>query len=184
MMFDVGAPTRVIFKASTCIQTYLISVGIILLVTFMVCSKELKERPEKTYAEQENASFQNEDEYRHFGKYEEAYRKNIKAFEKMQDIKENIESASHRIYGNVLTLMGIIVAIFSLISINSRIFDGQTISPSYIIAMNLSLTFCIAVMLGMILFLINKGRGKGFAIIYGIVLLILGIASVIFCSKF
>ena len=45
MMFDVGAPTRVIFKASTCIQTYLISVGIILLVTFMVCSKELKERP-------------------------------------------------------------------------------------------------------------------------------------------
>ena len=109
--------------------------------------------------------------------------KSIKAFEKMQDIKENIESASHRIYGNVLTLMGIIVAIFSLISINSRIFDGQTISPSYIIAMNLSLTFCIAVMLGMILFLINKGRGKGFAIIYGIVLLILGIASVIFCSK-
>ena len=53
--------------------------------------EELKERPEKTYAEQENASFQNEDEYRHFGKYEEAYRKNIKAFEKMQDIKENIE---------------------------------------------------------------------------------------------
>lgn len=45
MMFDVGAPTRVIFEASTCIQTYLISVGIILLVTFMVCSKELKERP-------------------------------------------------------------------------------------------------------------------------------------------
>ena len=45
MMYDVGAPTRVIFKASTCIQTYLISVGIILLVTFMVCSKELKERP-------------------------------------------------------------------------------------------------------------------------------------------
>lgn len=146
--------------------------------------EELKEQPEKTYAEQKNASFQNEDEYRHFGKYEEEYRKNIKSFEKMQDIKENIESASHRIYGNVLTLMGIIVAIFSLISINSRIFDGQTISPSYIIAMNLSLTFCIAVMLGMILFLINKGKGKAFAIIYGIVLLVLGVAAVVFCLKF
>lgn len=80
--------------------------------------------------------------------------------------------------------MGIIVAIFSLISINSRIFDGQTISPSYIIAMNLSLTFCIAVMLGMILFLINKGKGKAFAIIYGIVLLVLGVAAVVFCLKF
>lgn len=143
--------------------------------------EELKERPERTYAEQENASFQNEDEYRHFGKYEQEYKKNIKAYEQ---IKEDIENASNRIYGNVLTLMGIIVAIFSLISINSRIFDGQTISPSYIIAMNLSLTFCIAVMLGMILFLINKGRGKTFAIIYGMVLLILGIAAVVFCLKF
>lgn len=45
MMFDVGAPTRIVFNLSTCMQTYLISVVIILLVTYLVCNKELKERP-------------------------------------------------------------------------------------------------------------------------------------------
>lgn len=45
MMFDVGAPTKVVFETMTCIQTYLISVAVILVVTFMVCYKELSEVP-------------------------------------------------------------------------------------------------------------------------------------------
>ena len=45
MMFDVGAPTRIVFELSTCLQTYLISVVIILMVTYLVCNKELKEKP-------------------------------------------------------------------------------------------------------------------------------------------
>lgn len=45
MMFDVGAPTRIVFDLTTCLQTYLISVVIILMVTYLVCNKELKERP-------------------------------------------------------------------------------------------------------------------------------------------
>lgn len=45
MMFDVGAPTKVVFETMICLQTYMISVAIILLVTFMVCYKELNEVP-------------------------------------------------------------------------------------------------------------------------------------------
>lgn len=45
MMFDVGAPARIVFQMSTCLQTYVISVAIILFVTFMVCYKELNEVP-------------------------------------------------------------------------------------------------------------------------------------------
>lgn len=45
MMFDVGAPTQVIFDLMTCLQTFVISVAIILIVTYLVCSKELKEVP-------------------------------------------------------------------------------------------------------------------------------------------
>ena len=45
MMFDIGAPTRIIFELATCIQTYIISVVIILFVTFMVCYKELQAVP-------------------------------------------------------------------------------------------------------------------------------------------
>lgn len=45
MMFDVGAPTRFVFEFSTCLQTFVISVAIILFVTFMVSYKELKDVP-------------------------------------------------------------------------------------------------------------------------------------------
>lgn len=45
MMFNVGAPTKIVFKVMTCLQTYAISVAIILFVTFMVCYKELSDVP-------------------------------------------------------------------------------------------------------------------------------------------
>lgn len=69
---------------------------------------------------------------------------------------------SNKIYGNVLTLMGIIAAIFSLLSINYQAFTHADLSPNYIIAMNLSLTFCIAVMLGMVLILVNGWKKEDF----------------------
>ena len=140
--------------------------------------EELKETPERGYDQQANASFNNEDKYRGFGKYDAEYRQNIKSFDK---IKHDIENMSAKIYGNVLTLMGIIVAIFSLLSINYQAFTHADLTVNYIIAMNLSLTFCIAVMLGMVLFLVNGWGKKGFSIFYGLMMLVLGIAVLIFC---
>lgn len=45
MMFNVGAPTRIVFEMGTCILTFVISVAIIMAVTFTVTYKELKEVP-------------------------------------------------------------------------------------------------------------------------------------------
>ena len=45
MMFDVGASTRIIFDALTCVETFAISVLITLVATFMVCMQELYEVP-------------------------------------------------------------------------------------------------------------------------------------------
>lgn len=45
MMFNVGAPTKIVFVAGTCLLTFVISVAIILIVTFMVSYKELKNVP-------------------------------------------------------------------------------------------------------------------------------------------
>lgn len=77
--------------------------------------EELRDTPDVTYNNQPDASFNNEIEYRAYGKYESVYKKDIKSFQK---VKNDIENAANRIYGNVLTLMGIIVAIFSMLSIN------------------------------------------------------------------
>lgn len=140
--------------------------------------EELKERPDRPYDVQPGASFYNEDVYRGFGSYDEKYRKSIKSF---QEVKDDIEELSHKIYGNVLTLMGVLVAIFSMLSINYQAFTNADLSPKYVIAMNLSLTFCIVVMLGMVLLLINSWKKRWFFILYGIVIAILGISVLIFC---
>lgn len=140
--------------------------------------EQLEAIPDTTYDLQRNASFNQEDEYRGYGKYDAEYRKNLKSF---HEVKEDIEHMSTRIYGNVLTLMGIVVAIFSLLSINYQAFTQSDLSSNYIIAMNLSLTFCIAVMLGMVLFLVNGWGKKWFNVLYILILLLLGVAVFVFC---
>lgn len=139
--------------------------------------EQLEDTPETTYDLQKNASFHQEDEYRGYGKYDAEYRKNLKSFDK---IKDDIEHMSTRIYGNVLTLMGIVVAIFSLLSINYQAFTHADLDSRYIIAMNLSLTFCIAVMLGLVLFLVNGWGKQWFGRLYILILLALGTAVFIF----
>ena len=64
-------------------------------------------------------------QYVRFGKYETEYNKHIKSYE---DAKEDIENISSRIYGNVLTLMGIIVAIFSLLTVNYQAFSNADLN--------------------------------------------------------
>ena len=137
--------------------------------------EKLTGEPDVPYSRQQEASFQNEYKYRGFGNYEVEYKNNIKSFEK---VKEDIENVSHRIYGNVLTLMGILVAIFSMITINYQAFTNASLSPQYIIVMNLSLAFCIVVMLGMVLILVNGWKKRKFPLVYGIIIVILGVAVV------
>lgn len=139
--------------------------------------EELKEEPSMPYSSQSGASFQNEDSYRGFGTYDTEYKSNIKSFE---NVRDDIENMSHKIYGNVLTLMGVLVAVFSMLSINYQAFTNADLSPKYVIAMNLSLTFCIVVMLGMVLLLANQWKNKKFYLFYGAVIVALGVAIVVF----
>lgn len=45
MLFNVGAPIKIVFDSFICIQTFLISVAITLLVTYLVTRQELSEVP-------------------------------------------------------------------------------------------------------------------------------------------
>lgn len=45
MLFNVGAPIKISFDTFICIQTFLISVAITLLVTYIVTRQELSEMP-------------------------------------------------------------------------------------------------------------------------------------------
>lgn len=134
--------------------------------------EELKETPERPYSAQPGASFQNEDAYRGYGSYDSQYKASLKSFEKVRD---DLDHMSAKIYGNVLTLMGILVAIFSMLTINYEAFSNAVLTTKYVIVMNLSLTFCIVVMLGLVLLLINKWKKKWFLWFYIALVVALGI---------
>ena len=138
--------------------------------------EQLTERPDVPYSVQEGASFQDEVRYKGLGNYKEEYEKQTKR--RLEQTKEDIENISQKIYANVLTLMGVLVAVFSLISINYQAFTNTQIDMSYILIMNLSMTLCVVVMLGLILIFINKAHNKKFMWIYIGVLVALVVAVI------
>lgn len=142
----------------------------------------LFEEPNITYNNQANSSFNDEQEYVGFGNYEAEYSNQIKDVdETIEKAKEDIDTMSHKIYSNVLALMGIVVAIFSLITINYNAATQPNLNFKFIVAMNLSLAFCIVLMMGLIFIFLNTKRHKPLWIIYLIVFILLAVAVVLFC---
>ena len=144
--------------------------------------EKLSDIPDIPYNNQNDSSYNQETEYIGFGKYENEYSGQIRDLdETIHQAKEDIDTASHRIYSNVLALMGIIVAVFSLITINYNSATQQDISLKFLIAMNLSLGFLHSVINGTDFSLfINTKKHKSLWIIYLIVLLLLAVAIVVF----
>ena len=141
--------------------------------------EQLSQKPDVPYNAQTGASFQNEVEYKGLGNYKKEYEQQTK--QEIQEAKEDIENVSQKIYANVLTLMGVLVAVFSLISINYQAFTNAEITMPYILVMNLSMTLCVVIMLGLILIFINNAKNKKFIGIYVAALLILVIAVIALC---
>ena len=141
--------------------------------------EQLTGKPDVPYSIQMNASYQNEVEYKGLGNYKQEYDKQTKR--KLDETKEDIENISSKIYANVLTLMGVLVAVFSLISINYQAFTNAEITMPYILVMNLSMTLCVVIMLGLILIFINNAKNKKFIGIYVAALLVLVIAVIALC---
>jgi len=142
---------------------------------------ELSDKPDVTYDRDTTASFNNEMVYKGFGNYESEYKKELK---KIQKAEENLDEKANSIYANVLTFMSIIAAIFSLLTINFEAYSNQEFSKLNILSLNLSMAFIISVLMGLILFFINKKKSKGFYVGYVLfVLLLLGINIALCCIK-
>lgn len=143
--------------------------------------EQLTQVPDMPYSTQRGASFQDEVQYRGLGNYKDEYERQTK--KEVKQAKEDIEGMSQKIYANVLTLMGILVAVFALLSINYQAFTQAVIDSKYIIVMNLTLTLCIVVMMGLILVFINKAKNKKFLYMYIAILLTLASAVLVMCFR-
>lgn len=142
--------------------------------------EELKTVPEVPYDKDESASFNNELEYKGFGKYSSQY---IRTKEKIVDMTEKLESKINDIYGNMLTLMGIFISIFALVTLNFKIFSeesmefGQMLKSMVVI--NVSLAFVIAVLLGIIVIITDTKKWKS---ICGWLLAVIVISVIALCG--
>lgn len=141
---------------------------------------KLEEEPEKPYSKNSKASFNNEFSYRGFGNYDDLYKKEIKSI--VQKAEDSLDDKANSIYANVLTFMGIIAAIFTIITINFEAFAKQEFSRMNILSINLSLAFVISVLMGIILIFFNKKRPKWTYIAFAIISIALLVANIVICE--
>lgn len=140
---------------------------------------KLAETPQIPYSSDADASFNNELSFKGLGNYESEYKKELK---KITAVKESLDEKANNIYANVLTFMSIIAAIFSLITINFEAFSNQDFSRLNILSLNLSMAFIISVLVGLILFFVNKKRKTWVYVIYVILVIALLIVNIWICT--
>ena len=121
-------------------------------------------------------TFQGETKYKGLGNYQQQYEDNM--FQKISKEKEDIDKLTDHIYANVLTLMGIIAAIFTIISINYSAFTNTELSIKYIATMNVTLGLCITLLFGLMLLVINNKHSKVFKRCYLVIFICLAVASI------
>lgn len=140
--------------------------------------EQLTQIPEVTYDKQKNSSFNLEKEYRGTGKYKKEYDNLSKKFE---NAKNELESMKEKIYANVITIMGIFVSIFTLVSVNIQSFVHKEISPKLIGTVNFCLLTSVVILIGMIALVVNKKSKLWFQIVYGVIALALIVSTFIIC---
>ena len=138
--------------------------------------EQLKEVPQKTYNLQENASFNNEEKYRGFAGYQDEYERKIL---KIEQQKEELEEKESKIYANIMTIMGVFVAVFSMIMVNFTNINAETANLKFLVMLNLSLGIVVVLFVGLMLIFLNKAKSKNFLVAYIIFMLILVIALLV-----
>ena len=138
--------------------------------------EQLKEVPQMTYDLQENASFNNEEKYRGFAGYQDEYERKIL---KIEQQKEELEEKESKMYANIMTIMGVFVAVFSMIMVNFTNVNAGITNLKFLIMLNISLGIVVVLFVGLMLIFLNKAKSKNFLVAYIILMLILVIALLI-----
>lgn len=134
--------------------------------------EELSGEPEKNYEQQVNASFNDEEQYRGLSKYKDEYEKRM---DKLKDTNRDLDERINHLYANILTIMGIFVSVFSLITVNFTSISKNHLSKEYIVPMNLSLGIVLALFMGLILLFVNKEVNKKLFVTYVAMMIVLTI---------
>lgn len=122
-----------------------------------------------------NGAFQNEIAFKDMGKYTSEYREEIERAEEKLDELRHME---RNIYANIITLMSIFIALFSIINVNVDLAFAANVERSRLLISNLITVGSIAFLVSLAqLCLSRKGkRGVWIAILVFSIALLIGVA--------
>lgn len=138
-LYFPGHKTRVYFRV-----TNVSSDAITLDTTKGIAQLTFERLDEPTDAPYEG-TFSDEFSFKGMGDYESLFGNDLK---KLEDKASEIEGIEKRIYGNVMTLMAIFAAVFTLVNINME--SQATASVSLVITVNLATVGSFALLAGLI----------------------------------
>lgn len=110
----------------------------------------LEDSVEKPY----NGAFQNEDAFVGMSTYRSALADDVTDLEKKVDTVKNIEK---NVYGNVLSIMGIFIGIFSLINVNLSLVAANA-TMAMLLTFNFATVGAIAFLIGLINAILPDGK--------------------------
>lgn len=110
----------------------------------------LEESVEKPY----NGAFQNEDAFVGMSTYQSTLADDVSELEKKVDTVKNIEK---NVYGNVLSIMGIFIGIFSLINVNLSLVTANA-TMATLLTFNFATVGAIAFLIGLINAILPDGK--------------------------
>lgn len=130
----------------------------------------LEVKPDKPYSQDTDNSYQNEENYIGVqGQWRDDW---LGQLEKYDQKIEELDNMENRIYGNIITIMGVFITMFSLLMFNFSAIERQ-ISLQNVLGIDLSLALLLYILLGAIVLILNRRKGKGFYIIYFLLLAVL-----------
>lgn len=111
---------------------------------------KLSQEPEHPY----DGAFRDEFDYRGLGDYRDVYRRQMHQIEKKT---EDLKSMEHRIYGNVLVILTVFVALFSFLTTNISLAANSASIEQYFI-FNAILLGCISFLVALIGMIVKPDR--------------------------
>ena len=141
--------------------------------------EQLSSKPNHSYDQQVNASFNNEWKYRGLSNYKDYYEERTS---KVNQAKKELDEKESSIYTNILTMMGIFVSIFSLITVNFNNLNSKNLTSNFIFKMNLSLGIIITLFMALIMIFLRKRENDKFMKWLVIGLIVVLIASLVVLS--
>lgn len=94
-----------------------------------------------------NGEFQNELDYKSLGAYKKKYKAELQDYEDKENSLHNMEKS---IYGNVMALMSVFIALFSLININIELAYADSVAVSRMLVFNLTTVGSIAFLVALL----------------------------------